>query len=250
MRNQSASILLPPAQDQRVMLMGGGGWDMHNEAPAVADACLVDLAAANPAYRPVAPLHEARMHLCAVLLPDRTVLVNGGAAMEEAATAAALDAEIFDPTTETWTLAARSRVPRLYHSIALLMPDGKVITAGSNPARKTEELRIEVYWPPYLFTGPRPSLVLATDQAVVGDTVTATTDDPALASVGLVRPGATTHSSDNEQRLVDVPTTYAADGALTLRLPAQRTLTPPGWYLVFAVSAARVPSHGTRLHLS
>jgi hypothetical protein len=88
-----------------------------------------------------------RMHLCATLLPDRTVLVNGGAMMEESRTDATLEAEIYHPDFSggagRWAMAAKSRVARLYHSVALLVPDGKVITTGSNPARKTEELRIE-----------------------------------------------------------------------------------------------------------
>ncbi len=252
MRNQSASVLLPPAQDQRVMIMGGGGFthDHHGVVAGVRDACVVDFTAATPTYHPVEKMHHARMHLCAVLLPDRTVLVTGGAALEENAEVAALEAEIFNPTTQTWTLGAPARLPRLYHSVALLMPDGKVVTTGSNPVRKTEELRIEVYWPPYLFQGPRPTLVLATTHGTPGGTVTATTDDPAHASISLVRSGATTHSTDNEQRLIDLPFTTDASRKLTLQLPAEHTLAPPGWYLVFAVNTTGVPSQGAWLQLS
>lgn len=130
---------------------------MHNQAPAITDAAIANVAGHAPAYDATAPLHAARMHMNAVLLPDRTVLVSGGAAMPEHATTAALDAEIYDPAAGTWRLGARARVPRLYHSIALLMPDGRVVTAGSNPQRTQEELRIEVYWPSYLFHGPRPT---------------------------------------------------------------------------------------------
>jgi len=104
MRNQAASVLLPPAQDQRIMIVGGGGPEHHGGVVAgVKDANVVDLAAATPTYRAVAPMNHARMHLCAVLLPDRTVLATGGAALEENAAVAALHAEIFDPTTGTWT---------------------------------------------------------------------------------------------------------------------------------------------------
>ncbi|MGH3913789.1 MAG: galactose oxidase-like domain-containing protein [Pseudonocardiaceae bacterium] len=252
MRNQAASVLLPPAQDQQVMIMGGGGADHHGGGvvAGVQDACIVDLDAAAPAYQPTAPMHRARMHLCAVLLPDRTVLASGGAALEENAAVAALEAEIFNPATRTWTLAATARLPRLYHSIALLMPDGKVVTAGSNPVRGAEERRIEVYWPPYLFRGPGPTLTLATDRGSYGGTVTASTDDPDLASVSLIRPGATTHTADNEQRLVDLPFTPGPAGQLSLQLPAEPTLAPPGWYLVFALDTEGVPSPGVWLQLS
>ncbi|WP_448613376.1 galactose oxidase-like domain-containing protein [Modestobacter sp. URMC 112] len=250
MRNQAASVLLPPAQDQRVLIVGGGGVDGHGHAPAVADASVVDLTEAAPAYHAVQPLHAARMHLCATLLPDRTVLVNGGAAMEEDATVAALDAEVFDPVAGTWSVGAGSRVPRLYHSVALLMPDGRVITSGSNPVRKAEDLRIEVYWPAYLFRGSRPVLTLASTAAGYGGTVAATVEaERPLASMSLMRPGATTHSSDMEQRLVDVAFTLADDGAVTVALPASPALAPPGWYMLFALDDAGVPSEGAWLQL-
>jgi hypothetical protein len=252
LRNQSASVLLPPAQDQRVMVVGGGAADMHVMVPAVADAAVVDLTQPAPRYQPVAPLHHARMHLCATLLPDRTVLVNGGAMMEESAAMAAFDAEIFDPVTGTWLMGATSRVARLYHSVAVLVPDGRVVTAGSNPARRTEELRIEVYWPPYLFRGPRPAITLATTAAVgYGDTLTVTVaGERPLGSLALLRPGATTHSADNEQRLVDVAFTARDDGQISVHLPGDAALAPPGWYMLFAVDVAGVPSSAAWLQLS
>ncbi len=248
-RNQSASVLLPPAQQQRVMILGGGGYDMHSPAPALADTRIVDLTSATPEYQAAPPMDHARMHLSAVLLPDRTVLATGGSGMEEMAHDAPPHAEIFDPAMGTWMHTAPCRVPRLYHSVALLTPDGKIITAGSNPARKTEELRIETYWPPYLFQGERPRLALATDTVAYGTTVTATTAT-ALREVNLVRPGACTHSSDNEQRLIDLEFTSAAPDSVTITLPSNPALAPPGWYLVFVVNDQGVPSTGQWLHLS
>ena len=204
MRNQSASVLLPPAQDQRVMIVGGGGEEMHDhdmKKPQVAtrSVAIADLGAATPKYKAAAKIKHARMHLNTVLLPDRTVLAAGGAAVEEHKVNAALEAEIFDPAAGTWRTAAKARVARLYHSVALLTPDGKVITAGSNPHRGVEELRIEVFSPPYLFNGARPALSLADDHAVYGATLAATTGAD-LREVNLVRPSATTHASNSEQR--------------------------------------------------
>ncbi|MGH3797227.1 MAG: galactose oxidase-like domain-containing protein [Pseudonocardiaceae bacterium] len=251
LRNQSASVLLPPAQDQRVMIMGGGSWDMHNEAPPTATTAIVDLTAPNPAYHPAASLHTSRMHLCAVLLPDRTVLVNGGASMEEMAAQAAFDAEIYHPQSNTWTIGATSRVPRLYHSVALLMPDGKVITAGSNPERTVEELRIEVYWPPYLFAGPRPTCTPAATEVHYGQSVTAQVPDAAaVGSACLIRVGIATHSTNVEHRLIDVPHQVSAPNEITLTMPNGATLAPPGWHLLFVVSPSGVPSPGVWLHLS
>ncbi|MFC5949932.1 galactose oxidase-like domain-containing protein [Pseudonocardia lutea] len=248
-RNQAASVLLPPVQDQRVMIVGGGPWDMHDMTGATGSAAIVDLKAVAPRYVATASLAVPRMHLCATLLPDRTVLVNGGAMMEESAAHAALDAEIFDPASGTWARGATSRVPRLYHSVALLMPDGRVVTAGSNPARKTEELRIEVYWPPYLFRGTPPGCLPTETDVAFGGTVDVATGDPgAIASAALLRPGATTHSADVEQRLVDLPVVARGTVRLTVRLPERRH-APPGWYLLFLLSDAGLPSRGEWVRL-
>lgn len=248
-RNQAASLLLPPAQDQRVMLLGGGGFDMHSPAPALADARIVDTTAAHPEYVAAPPMDHARMHLSAVLLPDRTVLATGGSGMEEMAHAAPAHAEIFDPATGMWMHTAPCRVPRLYHSIALLTPDGKVITAGSNPARKTEELRIEIYWPAYLFRGPRPGLALGANAVGYGGTLTAVTDTP-IREASLFHPGACTHSCDNEQRLIDLEFTTPAANSLSITMPGNPALAPPGWYLLFVVDGNGVPSTGQWVRLN
>ncbi|WP_460695579.1 galactose oxidase-like domain-containing protein [Nocardia thraciensis] len=248
-RNQSSSVLLPPAQRQRVMILGGGGYDMHSGAAVLDDTRIVDFGAPTPEYLPGPPMHHARMHLNAVLLPDRTVLAAGGSGMEEMADMAPSHAEILDPETGTWTATAPERVVRLYHSVALLTPDGKVITAGSNPARKTEELRIEIYWPPYLFRGARPELTLASDTVTYGAELTATTTGT-LRDACLVHPSSCTHSTNNDQRLVDLPLAVAEPGSVTLTLPSNPALAPPGWYLVFVVDTDGVPSVGRWVRLT
>jgi hypothetical protein len=142
-------------------------------------------------------------------------------------------------------------VDRLYHSVALLMPDGKVVTAGSNPARKDEELRIEVFWPPYLFAGPRPTVALDSSQVRYGGTVAASVADPAdLREASLLRPGATTHSCDVEQRLVDLQLQATGPDTVELQLPVSSALAPPGWYQLVVVSSGGVPSEGAWVQLS
>src|SRR4030095_13627078 len=126
MPNQSASVLLPPAQDQKVMIMGGGPAGKPNKTDAIDNVDIVDLKAAAPHFFPVSPLNFPRLHLNAVLLPDHTVFVTGGSLKQEDAPLARLQPEIYDPATDTWTPVATSTVPRLYHSTALLLPDATV----------------------------------------------------------------------------------------------------------------------------
>ena len=96
-------------------------------------------------------------------------------------------------------------VPRLYHSVALLLPDARVITAGSNPHRRDDELRLELFHPPYLFRGPRPFIESAPDRHPRRRVRDPHPQAHAIRWVQLVKPMAVTHSCDTEQRLVDLP---------------------------------------------
>jgi hypothetical protein len=156
---------------------------------------------------------------------------------------------------------ATAEVPRLYHSTALLLPDGRVVAAGSNPEGghsvawgrppdPDEELRLEIFSPPYLFRGPRPVIDHAPDSADYGSTIliqTAQAND--IKWISLVRNGVTTHSFDNGQRLLDLPIGARAPADLHATMPANGNLAPPGWYMLFLVNNAGVPSIATWLRL-
>jgi hypothetical protein len=104
----------------------------------------------------------------AVLLPDGTVFVTNGSSTGFADNGAnpVYDAEIYDPRADRWTTMAPMLLPRLYHATALLLPSGQVLTAGSDSQWNPDpfhvsEYRIERYSPPYLFRGPRPTVLSA-----------------------------------------------------------------------------------------
>jgi hypothetical protein len=102
-----------------------------------------------------------------------------------------------------------------------------------------------------MFRGGRPTLALADTAAGYGDTVAATVaGERPIRWMSLMRPGAGTHSTDNEQRLVDLAFATGEDDEVTVELPTNAALAPPGWYLVFAVDEAGVPADGAWLHLS
>ena len=122
------SVLLPPAQAQKVMTLGGGG-----PAGPVADVNLVDLSVAAPSYVAGPPMAHRRTMQNAVVLPDRTVFVSGGG-LEEDPSKAELRSEIYDPSANAWRPGATAVVPRLYHSVALLLPDGRVDHRRLQPA--------------------------------------------------------------------------------------------------------------------
>jgi hypothetical protein len=260
MRNQSASVFLPPAQDQRIMLIGGGPEGKPNKSYAVDNVDIVDFKAAQPHFAAATPLSFPRLHLNTVLLPDRTVFVTGGSLRQEDVPLAQLQSEIYDPAKDQWTLTASCTVPRLYHSTALLLPDGRVVTAGSNPDatqnvvwdkdQVNEEMRLEVYSPPYLFKGARPIIGNVLEQWAYSAVI----DIPSptagrLKWAHLMRPCVTTHSFDSSQRLVDLPINSQVGGMVKVTVPANPNIAPPGWYMLFIVNNDGVPSIGRWVHL-
>ena len=260
MRNQSASVLLPPAQDQRVMIMGGGPAGKPNKTDAIDNVDIVDLKAANPHFVPASPLNFPRLHLNSVLLPDHTVFVTGGSLKQEDQPLARLTPEIYDPATDTWTPMAPSTVPRLYHSTAILLPDATVVAAGGNPEGGThvqwdedpeEEMRLEVFSPPYLFRGPRPTISDAPALCTYGQVVQIKSPQSAnIRWASLIRNCVTTHSFDGSQRLVDLDISSRTGGVVAAQVPQNRNLAPPGWYMLFLVDNNGVPSVASWIRLA
>jgi len=235
-RDHSSTILLAPAQEQRVMLIGGGD-------PAINTAYIADLKVSSPAYKPAASMIHARFHLNTILLPDRTVFVSGGNGQSEIAATAVLEAEIYDPVTNTWTAAATAQAARLYHSIALLLPDGRVLAAGSNPNRRDDELRLEIYHPPYLFRGPRPFIETVPQQIIYGGSFEIHTPQAEeIKWVELIWPMATTHSCETGQRVVDLEFQVHDFCHLHVIVLSEQNIAPPGWYMLFLVNKLDVPS--------
>jgi hypothetical protein len=277
--NQSASVILPPAQLQQFMILGGGPEDVDGEPrqPATTRASVVDLraAGAQPQYQSRADLKHERMHVNAVLLPDRTVLATGGGVTREASVGGAVDpaqfnevleAEIYHPDSNTWTTTAPATVARLYHSVALLLPDGRVVTAGGNPDKgrnvtwlpaddPMEEMRLEIYSPPYLFKSgagnPRPAITDVPGAIGYSTPFMIETARPqSIAFVSLIRPGLTTHSFNVEQRLIDVPVREVTAAGLRVEVDVDARIAPPGWYMLFLTDTGGVPSAASWVHLS
>lgn len=270
--DQATSVLLPPAQAQQVMFIGGGnttdtsgGHTGHGPHDTTARVAVADLSAAVPRYADVAPLNGGRMHHNAVLLPDRTVLVCGGGRSLEAQ--AALEAEVYDPydpppAAGPWRAVATATVPRLYHSVALLLPDGRVVAAGSNPPlpnqvpSQQQELRLEVYSPGYM-AQPRPVLQTPPQQLAYGQALELQTPQAEqILWASLIRPGVVTHSFNTGQRLIDLPIISRraqapqAVGLLRVAVPNEPNLAPPGWYMLFIADDRRVPSVAAWVRLS
>ena len=250
-RNSGGTVLLPPAQAQKVMVMGGG-----DRNGAIAEANVVDLKASSPRYAalPKIPFSDGStgaMHLSAVLLPDGKVLESGGT-RSYIRGAAVRSSSTYDPVENTWAQMNPQTRPRGYHSTAVLLPDGRVATFGHDlDDEATFDLSVEVWSPPYLHKGTRPSITATPTKLQRGGSyaVAATASGATLARFVLVRPSAVTHSLDPDQRLVGLGMTRTSTGA-TVTVPSNRNIVPSGWYMMFAVDSLERPSVAKWVHVA
>ncbi len=219
-----------------------------------ADAWAIDMNQSSPVWRQVASMAFPRTQHQLTVLPDGTVLVTGGSRNSDVfdPASAVKAAELWDPTTETWTTLSSGVVPRLYHSIALLLPDGRIaIGGGGHPDTfGVPEYRFEIFSPPYLFKGPRPSVSSAPTQSTYGQTFfVATPDSDSITKVALIPQPAVTHAFNLNPGYVPLSFTKVA-GGLNVQAPANANLAPPGQYMLFLVNAAGVPSVATWLRFA
>jgi hypothetical protein len=220
-----------------------------------------------PTWRQVASMSFPRTYQNATSLPDGTVLVTGGGITTDAVgvDTAVLPAELWSPGTgpgtETWRTLAAMNAPRLYHSEALLLPDGRVVVLGGGRFNSidepTDQLSAEFFSPPYLFKGPRPTITsingivpASPSQLTYGQNFTVqfqTPDASGIATVSLIRFGAVTHCINMGQRYLPLTFT-AASGSLTVTAPANSNLATPGNYMLFLVNTNGVPSVAAIVH--
>jgi hypothetical protein len=257
-RDQSMSVLLPPAQDQRVLTMGGGNVSTNPDANRLTD--IIDLKQPTPTYTP-GPLlptgtlkggtpetsMQGKMYVSAVLLPDGKVFETGGGLHDRADPV--YEASMFDPTSNSFMPGmAADPMPRTYHSSGFLLPDGRVMAFGDNPADGSFDKHISIYSPPYLFKGARPQITgVQSPNWGYGTTQQITVDSP-VVSAQLIKPAAVTHSSDPNQRFVALPMTVNGN-SIGLNVTSNPNLAPPGYYMLFVTNANGVPSVAQWVHL-
>jgi hypothetical protein len=216
-------------------------------------------------------LNRPRSHANTVLLPDGSMVEVGGgwgdkkdggengAPGQWAAAPFHLTTELWNPRSKTWRLGPPQREFRTYHSTAILLPDGRVVSAGDDYSgrftgaeaqRNFLQDSAEIYEPPYLFDGnrkaPRPRLTRAPARLkwneVANLRVKAGRKNRPVTRAVLVAPSATTHAVDMNQRYVPLRVTATKRGKLTVRMPANADIAPPGYYMLFALDRSGTPS--------
>lgn len=237
-----SGVLLPGGADgsTKVMVIGGGAeGDPGNLSTATTE--LYDTSRPADGWRLKAPLPQSRRNVNTVILPDGTLLSVGGN-QTGASDGYRKEAALYEPAADRWTTMAAQSEGRGYHSTALLLPDARVLSAGDDTAAGGgwESDVAEIFSPPYLFHGPRPTIAAAPTAIRWGGVFRIDTPD-AISRAVLVAPGATTHANDMNQRHIELTLTPVAGGIQAIA-PSTAAVAPPGPYMLFLISPAGVPS--------
>ncbi|MFF1451657.1 galactose oxidase-like domain-containing protein [Streptomyces sp. NPDC058274] len=245
----SGTVLLPPAQDEKYLVIGGGG--VGESARSSKRTRLVDLLDRKPEFTDGPELEKGTRYPQYSILPDDTVLVSGGSEdYRGRGDSDILQARIYDGRSNTFDRVADPLVGRNYHSGSILLPDGRVMFFGSdslyadraNTKPGTFEQRIEIYTPPYLYRDARPSLSGGPKTVARGGSATFTSAHASsLRTARLIRPSASTHVTDTDQRSIALDLTRTKDG-ITVTIPKNRNLVESGWYMLFVTDDQGTPS--------
>ncbi len=253
----STAVMFAPG---RILQVGGNGYHDGHATPSSALATVVDINGAEPVLSEITPMSFARQWANATVLPDGRVVVTGGTRnANDGGANAVYEAELWDPVSGSWTVGARAAQIRVYHSAAILLPNGVVLSTGGGAPGPVNNLNAELYYPPYLFRAkagggaelaPRPeltavsSLSLAYGQSLHADLL----GTPAITKAVLIGASSVTHSFNSFQRRVELDFVQA-EGRLAIGLPADRNLAPPGYYTLYVLDSSGVPSSGVLLSL-
>ncbi len=246
----NSAVMFAPG---KILQAGGNGYFNGDGYPASNMATVVDINGATPVLTETAAMSFARRYINLVVLPNGQVVATGGTKVGNNGGADAVyPAEIWNPATGTWTLGASAAQIRVYHSATLLLPNGTILSTGGGAPGPVNNQNAEVYYPPYLFRtvagaaqlAPRPVLTginalgFAHGAAVQVELADAATT---ISRLVLVANGTVTHSFNSSQRFIEIPFTQAAD-RIDATLPASANNAPPGYYQLYALDAAGVPS--------
>lgn len=237
-RYHAAAVLLP--NSSTVLIAGGTPVNVEGSSTATATTEEVDLSQTSPSWQYAPSMNLARYNENLVYLADGTLLAVGGCQGPTKYANPIYQAEMYDPSTQTWTLMASQQGNRTYHSNAALLPDGRVISSGSTNGT-TDAKTYEIYSPPYLFKGPRPSVTGGPSAVHYGQQFSIATTNTDIVKVALIKPSANTHAVDMDQRYV--PMTFRqASGKLIVTAPPNANMAPPGYYMLVIVNSNGVPS--------
>ena len=231
-------------------ILAVGGAPSYDSSPATSNATLINISSGTAVTTTIHSMSYQRAFNNSVVLPNGQVVVVGGQTFAQPFSddTAVLTPELWDPIKQTFSPLAPQAVPRVYHSFALLLPDGRVLSGGGGLCGtcSTNHPNVEILTPPYLLTAKgaaaaRPTITSAPTQAQLGTSI-AVTASSGVKAFALMRLSSVTHSLNNEQRRVPVSFTVGTGGEYLLTIPSDPGVVIPGYYMLFALNASGVPS--------
>ena len=250
-KGMSVLLLQPTYPFVQAMVVGGG-----KDPESTTTFQMINLSTIAPKWGPPVTLPDglARVNVNLVALPDGSVFVSGGRP-NGGIPANSGACWIYEPVEMTWQECDELSKRRAYHSVAVLSPDGRVVTAGNECPGDTT---YEIFSPPYLFksngtSALRPQIKNLPNQVHHGHEFSFETESPTtINKVVLVRPMAVTHQTDSEQRVIRLM--FRVNGKTEIKATAPNgwyphALAPRGWYMLFLVDNKGIPSVGKFIHL-
>ncbi len=250
-RTWGAGLLMPLDHDSTTGTVWqlGGSDGPQRDKPNTATVEAFD--ERNPsAWTPAPSQQVARSHQNAVLLPDGGIAAIGGGHGNRGTNWDSAEEhkqmELYDPNSRTWKLGPAQAEARAYHSTAMLLPDGSVLSAGDDRLPEHALDSYEIYKPPYFFKGERPVISSAPASSAWGRTVWVGTRNSDIDRAVLVAPSATTHAVDMSQRVINLPARKRADGAgYDVDMPVNANIALPGHHMLFLIDSQGRPSHAS-----
>lgn len=262
---------IDPTGNGSIREAGAGitGWDANNSSGTIVmfdtgklltvggqagqnKATIVDMNGTTPQVTPITNMIQPRAFSNAVMLPNGEVLMVGGQGLNDGETRwfsdinSILTPEIWNPQTRSWRQVANHTVPRNYHSVALLMPDGRIFSGGGGLCGcNADHPNHEIYSPPYLFNtdgslATRPVITNAPDRVSYGQTINVKTSMP-VTKFSIIKLSATTHAYNTDLRFLNVPFS-GSSGDYSLILESNANVLTPGYWMLFALNEQGTPS--------
>ena len=229
-------------------MITAGGWENGASITSTNEAHIIDLNGPSPIVTSTNPMIYPRKFHNGVMLPNGEVLAVGGntSGQKFNDSGTVYPVEIWNPDTENWREGAAMSVPRNYHSIALLLTDGTVLSAGGGLCNcSADHPDGQIFYPPYLYNSDgslaaRPSILTAPAAIRGGDTFEVTTDED-ITHFSVIKMSSTTHAVNTDLRYLSVDFTGSA-GTYQLTAHSNPNVLTPGYWMLFALNANGTPS--------
>ena len=239
----AAGIFLPggPLGSNRVLSVGGL---LHGKAVAATER--FDYTNPTAGWRLGHPMPQPRAHMNLVQVANGSAYGIGGNSVGLYGAGQRRTLR-YNPKTDTWRGLAVQSVRRAYHSTAVLLPDGRILSAGDTGVGGGGAL-LDIYSPPYLFRGPRPVIHAAPAHVRYRAKFKIAATGRGMSQVVLMAPGSTTHAVEMQARRVVLRVTRTAHGFVATA-PPSAGVAPPGYYMLVVVTKGGVPSKAHWIHV-